>query len=481
MAGIGISAYGVYIPRYRLSRKTISAAMGWLSPGALPGEKAVANYDEDSLTMAVAAGVDCLKGVDRAGVDGLYFASTTFPYRERESAAIIATALDLSPNIRTADFANSLKAGTGAIVSAYDSVKAEGVRSILICGSDSRLGKPGSSQEMVFGDGAAAILLGRSGVIASLEGWYSTSYDFSDYRRSEDDKFVRTVEDRFIREEGYAKFIPEAILGLFRKYGLEAKDFAKVAYPCLNLREHAAIGKRLGFQPNQLQEPLFTAIGEAGAASPLMLLVAMLEDAKPGDNVLLVSYGNGAEALWFKVTEEVEKVRDRERLKEHLAFKKELTSYEKYLAFRGIIPVEVGFGGEVAPTQLPLTWRERNMILALYGSKCKRCGTPQYPPQRICVNPNCGAVDEMEDYRFSDKRGVVFSYTADHVASSIDPPLLYGMIDFDGGGRFVFEFTDCERDLLKIGMPVEMSLRRKYLDEPRGIHGYFWKAIPIRE
>jgi len=323
--------------------------------------------------------------------------------------------------------------------------------------------------------------LGSGGVIASLEGWYSTSYDFPDYRRSEDDKFVRSAEERFIREEGYAKFIPETISGLLQKYGLEAKELAKVAYPCLNLREHAAIGKRLGFQPGQIQEPLFTAIGESGAASPLMLLVAMLEEAKPGDNILLVSYGNGAEALLFKATEAIKKVRDRGRLKKHLAVKRELTSYEKYLAFRGIIPVEVGVGGEVAPTQLPLTWRERKVILALYGSKCKRCGTPQYPPQRICVNPDCGAVDEMEDYRFSDKRGVIFSYTADHVASSIDPPLLYGMIDFEGGGRFVFEFTDCERDLLKVGMPVEMSLRRKYLDEPRGIHGYFWKAIPLRE
>ncbi len=481
MASIGISAYGVYIPRYRLSRKTISEAMGWLSPGALPGEKAIANYDEDSLTMAVAAGIDCLKETDRAGVDSLYFASTTFPYREKESAAIIATALDLSPNIRTADLANSLKAGTGAILSAYDSAKSKGARSILVCGSDCRLGKPGSSLETVFGDGAAALLLGSSGVIASLEGWYSTSYDFSDYRRSENDKFVRSAEDRFIRETGYAKFIPEAILGLLQKCGLEAKDLAKVAYPCLNLRQHATIGKRLGFQPEQMQEPLFAAIGESGTASPLMLLVAMLEEAKPGDNILLTSYGNGAEALLFKVTEEIEKVRDRERLKKCLAYKRELTSYEKYLAFRGIMPIEVGPGEEVAPTQLPLVWRGRKAILALYGSKCKRCGTPQYPPQRVCVNPDCGAVDEMEDYCFSDKRGVVFSYTADHVAASINPPLLYGMIDFDGGGRFVFEITDCERDWLKIGMPVEMSLRRKYLDEPRGIHGYFWKAVPIRE
>jgi hydroxymethylglutaryl-CoA synthase len=205
----------------------------------------------------------------------------------------------------------------------------------------------------------------------------------------------------------------------------------------------------------------------------LILLVAMLEDAKPGDSIIITSYGKGAEALLFKVTGEIEKVRDKKRLKKQLALKRELTSYEKYLAFRGLIPVEVGVNGEVALTQLPLTWRERKAVLALYGSKCQRCGTPQYPPQRICVNPDCGAVDEMEDYCFSDKKGVVFSYTADHVASSIDPPLLYGMIDFDGGGRFVFEITDCEHDSVKVGMPVEMSLRRKYLDEPRGIHGYF--------
>ncbi|MGD9117531.1 MAG: OB-fold domain-containing protein [Dehalococcoidia bacterium] len=481
MAGIGISAYGVYIPRYRLSRMTVSQAMGWLSPGASAGEKAVANHDEDSLTMATAAGIDCLKEADRARVDSLCFASITFPYRERESAAIMATALDLSPEIRTADMANSLKAGTGALLNACDSAKAEGARNILVCSADSRLAKPASPQEMVFGDGAAAFLVGSSGVIASLEGAHSTSYDFPEYRRSEGDKFVRAAEERFIRQEGYTKFIAEAISGLLKKYKLETKDFTKVAYPCLNFREHTAIGKRLGFQPEQIQEPLFGVVGETGVASPLILLVAMLEEAKPGDNILLASYGNGAEALFFRVTEEIAKLKDRERLKKSLADRRELASYEQYLAFRGIIPVETGAGDEVATTQLPLTWRERKAVLALHGSKCQRCGTPQYPPQRICVNPACGAVDEMEDYCFSDKRGVVFSYTADHVASSINPPLLYGVIDFEGGGRFIFELADCDKESVKIGMPVKMSLRRKYIDELRGIHGYGWKAIPIKE
>lgn len=479
MSDIGIVSYGVYIPRYRISRKTISEAMGWLSPGALPGEKAVSNYDEDSLTMAVAAGMDCLKGTDLVNIDGVYFATTTFPYLERESAAIITTALDLRSDIRTADFANSLKSWTTAVLSACDSIRAQGVDNMLVCASDCRLSKPGSPQEMIFGNGAAAVLLARNGVIASLEGSYSVSYDFPDYRRAEHDEFVRAVEERFIREEGYTKFIPEAISGLLKNYKLEAKHFAKVAYPCLNLREYAAIGRRLGFEPSQMQEPLLTAVGELGTASPSILLVAMLEEAKPGDNILLVSYGNGAEALFFKVTEEIERVRDRGRLKKYLASKKELASYEKYLAFRGVLPVEVG-GEDVATTQLPLTWRERKAVLALNGSRCRRCGTPQYPPQRICVNPDCGAVDEMENYRFSDKKGTLFSYTEDHTAASINPPLFYGMVDFDGGGRFVFELTDCESGSLKVGMPVEMSFRRKYVDKLRGIYGYVWKAMPVR-
>jgi uncharacterized OB-fold protein len=333
----------------------------------------------------------------------------------------------------------------------------------------------------MFGDGAAAVLIAGEGVIATLEGSYSVSYDFPDYRRSENDKFVRAVEERFIREEGYTKFIPEAISGLLKKYNLEAKDVSKVAYPCLNLREHATIGKRLGFQPEQIQEPLLTTVGETGTASPSLLLVAMLEEAKPDDLILLASYGNGAEALLFRVTGEVARARDKRELKKCLGSSQELTSYEKYLAFRGIIPVEVGVGEDVAATQLPLVWRERKVVMALRGSQCRRCGTPQYPPQRICVSPDCGAVDEMDEYRFSDKRGTLFSYTEDHTAASLNPPLMYGTVDFEGGGRFVFELTDCEPGSLNMSMPVDMSFRKKYVDELRGLHGYFWKAVPVRE
>lgn len=477
MVDTGITAYSVYTPRYRLDRKTISAAMGWLSPASLPGEKAVANYDEDSITMAVAAGRACLDG-NGASIEGVYLASTTTSYREGEGAAIISTALALPPSIRTADFANSLKCGTSALLGACESVKAGGPRVVLVCAADSRMGRPGTANELMFGDAAGAVTIGSDGIIGIFKGYYSVSYDFPDYRRLASDTFVHSVEDRFIREEGYAKFIQEAISGLFTKYGVTAQTFAKVAFPCLNAGQYAGIGKKLGFQPEQIEAPLLATLGEMGAASPLVLLAGMFDNAKSGDNLLITSYGNGAEALWFAVTDKIREVKNRGQLARSIARKKELTSYEKYLCFRGILPINKGDIGINPPTQVPLLWRERKSMLALIGTKCKKCGTPQYPPQNVCVNPDCGAVNETEDYAFSDKKGRLFSYTADNIAFALNPPFLYGIVDFEGGGRFVFQLTDCDAEEVRIGMPLTMSFRKQFEDNLRGIEGYFWKAVP---
>jgi hydroxymethylglutaryl-CoA synthase len=299
----GITSYGAYVPMLRISRKAISSATGWLgTASAMPGEKAVANYDEDSLTMAVAAATDCLRGMEREVVDDLYLATTTSPYRERQGAVIVATALDLRSDIRTADFGNSIKAGTTALLAAFDAVKADPGRRVLVCASDSRQGKAGSSQEQSCGDGAASLLVGEGKAIATLEGSYSLSYDFVDYWRTEADRYDRSWEDRWIRDIGYSKFIPEAITGLLDKYSLKIGDFARVMYPALYPREHAAIGKRLGAEPGQIQEDMFTTVGDTGAAYPLMTLVAALEASKPGDRIMVVSYGNGCDALFLQVT-----------------------------------------------------------------------------------------------------------------------------------------------------------------------------------
>jgi hydroxymethylglutaryl-CoA synthase len=482
---VGIKSYGAYIPWYRIDRKVIYGAMGWLNPaGLLPGEKAVASYDEDSITMAVNAGTDCLKGVDRNTVDGVYFASVSLPYKLRQNAAIIATALDLRPNIRTADFTSSTKAGTTALVAARDAIKAGSAKKILVCASDCRAARAGSSQEQAYGDAAAAILVGEDDVIAELQEVHSLSYDFADRWMADFDRFDRISEDRWIRDEAYTKFVPEVILGLANKSSLSPKDVGKLVLPSLYAREDAGIGKRLGLEPGQIQHHLLDAVGNCGTAHPLVLLAVALEDSNPKDNIVVTSWGSGCDALLFQATEKMGELRDKKKgVKKALASKNMLTNYTKYTSFRNVGSVDLGMRAEtgVPWDQKPLSWRNRKSILGLVGSKCKKCGTPQYPAQRVCVNPSCKAIDQMEEYRFSDKKGQIFTYTEDHLGFTLNPPALYGMIDFEGGGRFNFEVTDCEPGSLKVGMPVEMSFRRKFVDVKRGTYFYFWKVTPAKE
>ncbi|MFU8795846.1 MAG: hydroxymethylglutaryl-CoA synthase family protein [Dehalococcoidia bacterium] len=478
---VGLKSYGAYIPRYRMNHGTIFSAVGFLGTFPPPGENAVASHDEDALSMAVAAGVDCMGDLGRETIDGLYLATTSQPYMVRQNSALVATALDLQPIIRTADFTGSAKSGTGALLAALDAVKGGASGSVLVCASDCRLSKPGSPQEYLYGDGAAALLVGVDDVIASYEGSYSVSYDFPDRWRASGEKFEHAWEDRFIRDSGYGQFLFEAISGLLKSYGMGIDEFAKIIYPGLYAREHGAIAKRLGADPGQLQDTLLNTVGDTGSASPLMMLVAALEDSRPGDKIMVAGFGNGSDALFFRVTERIESITGKRAVKQHLSAKKDLSSYEKYLAFRNLAPMDLGMRGEISiRTPMSALFRDRKAVLALCGSKCLQCGTPQYPYQRVCVNPDCGAIDRMEEYRFSDRHGVVFTYTGDNLAASIDPPSIYGLIDFDGGGRYWFDFADCDLDSVTVGMPVEMTFRRRYVDESSGVHGYSWKATPVR-
>ncbi len=481
---VGITSYGAYIPKYRINRGLIYQSMGWLNPATMMGgEKAVAHFDEDSITMAVAAGIDCLTGMDRKEIDGIYFATTTAPYKERQSAEIIATAINLRSDIRTADLTDSVKSGTTALISAFDAIKAGSAKNLIVCAADCRTGKPGSAQEEIFGDGAASLTIGDSGVIAGIEGSHSVSYDFVDHWRADGEVFDRQWEDRFIRDIAYRNFIIEAVSGLAKKCNLDVKDISKLAYPCLYAGDHKKIAKQLGLDPAQIQDPLLNNVGYTGTSNPLLLLVGALEDAKAGDNIVIVGFGNGSDALLFKVTDEIEKIKGNRRgIKKHLASRRELTSYEKFVSFRNAIPIEKGIRGEIiAPTALSELWRSRKEILGLVGSKCLKCGTPQFPAQRICVNPDCKEMDQMEDYPFSDKKAVLFTYTGDMLAFSMNPPAMYGMVDFEGGGRYWFDITDADMESCKVDMSVEMSFRKKYIDVKSGIHGYFWKVIPVIE
>lgn len=482
---IGICSYAGYIPRLRLNRMTIFSAMGWLNPTIImnaAGDKAVANYDEDSITMAASAGLKCLDNFDPEELEAVYFASTTAPFRERQNATIIAGALAAREDIRAADFSGSIKSGTAAMLSALEFVAAGSGTKALVCAADCRLGRVSSVQEMVFGDGGAAMILGKDEVIAAYRGSYSFSCDFVDHLRGANSKYDRQWEERWIRDLGYEKLIPQAVEGICQKFNLDISDISKLIYPCYYGGARKKINRQLGLDPNQVEDDLMMDAGDTGSAHPLLMLAKALETAASGDKILVISYGNGCDALYFEVTEEITNYQNRSRVSDAIKNQVELSNYLQYLTWRDMLSIEVGMRGEEERlTRWSMAWRSRKAILSLEGSHCLECGTQQYPPQRVCVNPDCGAIDRMEPVKLAEKGGKITSFTSDMLAATTNPPALYGNIDFNGGGRCMMDFTDCTLDDLEVGKPVNFTFRIKYLDKKRDTTFYFWKAVPAKE
>jgi len=469
----GIISYGAYVPYYRLSLGEIARA--WGRPPT-PGERAVTNFDEDSLTMAVAAATDCLKGIDRQSVDGFLFASTTPPYKEKLCSSVAAMAADLRRNVWAADFGNSLRAGSNALRAALDAVKSGSAKKVLVAAADCRMGAPGSEFEQGFGDGAAAFIVGDSDVAVEVECIYTHSDEFMDQWRSDADSFIKTWEDRFILMHGYTDNVREAVRGLLAQNKLSPRDFTKVVLYGPNQRSLIEATLSLGFDHRtQLQDPFFSQLGNTGCAFSLMLLVAALENAKPGDRILLVSYGDGCNAFCLRVTDAIEKVRDRRGIKQHLASKAMLPSYEKFQQFRNLVSREAAPHPGIA-VYLPMMWRDRSVVLSLHAGKCNRCGTISFPIQRVCIN--CQSKDDYQEVRLSDKRGKIFTFSKDFLAPSANPPTIRCVVEFEGGGRLLGVMTDCDPDKVEINLPVNMTFR-KVVDSPNiGVHSYFWRCTP---
>ncbi|MBM4463281.1 MAG: hydroxymethylglutaryl-CoA synthase [Chloroflexi bacterium] len=470
----GIVSYGAYIPIYRLSR----AILGQVWGGGGKGEKAIANWDEDSITMAVEAGTDCLKGIERKSVDALYFATTTPPFKEKQSASIIAAALDLREDIIAADFTNSLRSGTIALRAALDAVKAGSSKKVLVIVADCRVPAPNSALEPLFGDGAAAFLIGQDGLAAEIEGSYYLTSEFIDIWRLEYDMLPRTWEERFTLDEGYEPHMKKAVAALLKAQNTAAKDFSKAAFYAPNARAHEAMARTLRLDAKtQVQNPLFDSVGNTGAAFALMTLVGALEEAKAGDRILVASYGDGADAHIVRVAEGISKVKDRRGIKKNLQFKLMLENYGKYVTFRNLIKFEET--PMTRPrTSLTAMWRDRNWVYRCHGHKCQQCGKTQFPPQKRCMY--CQADDKfLQEVPLSDRKGVLFTYSMDERTAVVDPPNVLAAVNLDGGVRIFSQMTDRDVNNIKVGMPMELTFRR--IHDALGVHNYFWKCRPVRE
>jgi len=470
----GIVSYGVYIPTYRIDRKIIAAAWG---RNALRGERSLANNDEDTITMAVEAGVNCLNGRERKHIDGFNFATTTAPYQEKMNASLIATALDFGRQIITSDFGNSLRSGTAALRAAHDSVRCGTTANHLVAVADKRSAYPKSDEEQMFGDGAAALLLGNEDLVATIEGQCAINNEMMDVWRKAEDQHVNMWEGRFIQGEGYVAHIKEVIRLILDKYKLKPQDISKVILPAPSERLMTTIARAFKFDvDSQLQDGLLSNVGYCGNAQPLMMLCHAIEHSKPGDLLLLAAYGDGADAFLFKVTEKVSEKVHRYGFETLLQNKLMLPAYGRFLSYKDIVAPMPGEPFRLMPSATT-SWRERDSSLRCHASKCLNCGCVSFPIQRICYQ--CKSKDSFEQVRLSDQRGKIFTFTRDNIAGrSDDPVVVQTVAEFDEGARFYGLMTDCDPSRVELNQAVELTFRRFY--EGAGFHNYFWKLRPVR-
>jgi 3-hydroxy-3-methylglutaryl CoA synthase len=462
---IGLTSVGGYVPRYRLTGTLL--AQVWGSGG---GERAVANYDEDALTMGCETALDVLGGRDGSRVGACFFASTSAPYVEKSTATLLASVADLPAEVLTADLSGSLRCGTTALRLALDAVRAGSASQALVVASDMRPVAPGSELEALLGDGAGAALVGSEDVIASFEGAFTASHEFTDVWRRDGDRYVQSLPDMtFVKSYGLDKHIPEAIDGLLKKTGRKKEDIGKLVLYGPDARLHAALARQLRFpEAATPKEPVIARAGNTGAASCLLGLAAALEGARPHDQILVVGYGNGAEALLFEATEAVAAYRPARPIAAQLAAGVPLAHYGKFLRFRRHVETEVIRAFSSVPTMV----REERQNFRLYGQKCLDCGAVSYPRRHLCWK--CSS-SKLADHKIS-RHGRVFTFTKDHLVPNPDPPTVMVSADLDGGGRFFAQLTDCDPATVDFEMPVELTFRR--IHEGEDYVNYFWKFRP---
>ncbi len=478
---VGIKAYGAYLPRYLLPRDLIGKA--WDFPvGPLGGTtKALANADEDSITMAIEAGLDCLGGIDPKTIDGLFFASTTQVYTEKDSASLIATVLDLREDIITADFTDSLKAGTSAVTRAVDSIKAnKDIKRILVVAADTRAPEPATMWEYGFADGAAALLIAEDDMLPiSIDDYYSVSANVTGpWKRAEKDKFVRTFEVK-MDSQFYIQSLLKVMNEILKRNNLNPEDIDNAAYYYNNPRLQGKIAKMMKFAQGVAQNGLFFQLGDLGTPMPFILLIAALKRPKPDAKVIMTGYGDGADAILLTVRDKKllrEMSKSRMGVVKHQKSMITLKNYNAYLDNKKLLEKD----RYTRKSSAVVLWRETDALYKMYGNKCKNCGNIQYPRMMpSCYQ--CREINQFEKIKLKLK-GTIFTFTLDHLIGGgyYATPVPRCVIDLDGGGRILCDMTEIENpeENVTIGMRVELTFRKVH--EGADFHNYYWKCRPVR-
>ncbi len=467
----GIIAAGGYVPYNRLQRSKIGQTLG---TGGGRGTRAVASYDEDTTTMGVEAGRIALRNGNGVTPTAVFFATTEPAYLDKNNASAVHAALDLPAACGAFDATGSARSGIGAMVSGIN----YGWGPALVVVSDARTGLAGSGDESNAGDAAAALLFGEDSdgpVIAEVIGGAMRTAEFLDRWRSPGSASAKIWEERFA-EAAYDPVIRDAVAQAYAGADIKPEQVDKVIMTGLAARAVRSAAKYVGVAPDKFVDALDSTVGNTGAAHAVLMLVAALEGAKPGETILVVNAADGCDVAIYRTTDAIADYRSARPVAAQIEGGNDGLDYAKFLTWKGLLTREPPRRPDPDRPGGPPMFRSEKWKFAFHGSKDRSSGAVHLPPQRVSVRG--GAVDDMEDVAMADVPGTIATFTIDRLAFSMSPPMVAAVVDYDGGGRYPVEMTDVDPADVKIGMRVEMTFRRLYTAD--GIHNYFWKARPIR-
>ena len=449
----GILGWGTYLPYRRLDRTTIAAVAGG---GGGKGTRTVASYDEDTTTMGVEAARRAVRNAP--DVDALWFSTVAPAYLDKTNATAVHAALRLSRSTPAYDALGSVRSALGALRAALD-----GNGTALVVAADIRGGLPGGSDESAGGDGAAALLVGDGPVAAEVLAWHSTTEEFVDRWRTPGDVRSKQWEERF-GETRYTNLGVEAWEGALKEAGLVADQIDHVVVTSTHERAAGAVAKKLGVAADKQVDTLTAVVGNTGAAHPALLLASALENARPNQTIALVVLADGADAIILRTTDALTTPAPTVAAQVDGGAP---IAYGRYLAWRGMLPVEPPRRPEPARPSASAAGRAIDWKFGFVGSAGDD-GTVHLPP-----SPHDNDARPM-----ADATGTIVTFTIDKLAYSPSPPVVFAVVDFDGGGRVPIELTDVDPGEVAIGGRIEMTFRRLFIAD--GIANYFWKGRLVR-
>jgi hydroxymethylglutaryl-CoA synthase len=341
--GVGIVGYGAYVPRYRLPAVEVARVWAGGKTGGLPiKEKAVAGLDEDVITMSIEAARNALAraGIHAHQLRAVWVGSESHPYAVKPSGTVVAEAIGATPAVQTADYQFACKAGTEALVTAMGLVGSCMADYALAIGMDTAQGRPGDQLEYTAASGGAAYIVGpQENALARIEASYSYVTDTPDFWRRAEQKYPEHG-GRFTGEPAYFKHITEAAQALMKASGSTAADYTYAVFHQPNVKFPQRVAGLLGFTAEQIKPGLLApVIGNTYAGAALIGLSAILDVAKPGDRILMVSFGSGAgsDAFDILVTDKIDERRDLALKTQDYIARRTQIDYATYTRLRGKI------------------------------------------------------------------------------------------------------------------------------------------------